>query len=187
VMDRIADLARFCIFISCLAALGASTGCGYSSGSLLPAKHKDIYVDNFKNTVALDGEVTEGNRYTLYRPGLENEVTNAVVDRFVFDGNLKVAKKEDADIILTGELINYVLEPLRYDRNDNVEEYRINISVNMALKDVADEKELWEEANFTGESTYKTTGRFAISEDAARQEAIEDLARRIVERTIEGW
>ena len=106
-------------------------GCGYSTHSLLPSRFKTIYVDNFKNKIDIGKEVTESSRYTLYRPGLENDVTNAIVDRFVFDGNLKVAKKEDADIILKGDLIDYRQEALRYDNVDNVEEYRIKVTVDV--------------------------------------------------------
>ncbi len=165
----------------------SACGCGYTTGSLLPSYLKTIYVDNFKNKIDIDREVTGSSRYMLYRPGLENEVTSDVVDRFVFDGNLKIEKREDADLILTGSLMDYQQEPLRYDDNDNVEEYRVRITVDIELKDVANDKILWTETGFAGEATYKTTGRLAASETTARQEAIEDLARRIVERTIEVW
>lgn len=164
-----------------------SIGCGYSTGSLLPSRLKTIYVDNFKNRIDIGKEVTESARYTLYRPGLENDVTNAIVERFVFDGNLKIMTEEESDLILEGSLVDYTQEALTYDRNDNVEEYRIKITVDVELADIADDNLLWKETGFVGESTYKTTGRFATSEDIAREEAIEDLARRVVERTIEGW
>lgn len=167
--------------------LFTSVGCGYTTGSLLPPRLKTIYVDNFKNKIEIDREVTESARYTLYRPGLENDVTNAVTNRFIFDGNLKIAAKDRADLVLSGELINYTQEAFAYDGEDNVEEYRIKIAVNIKLIDTADNGLMWEENGFTGESTYRTTGRFAASEDTARDEAMEDLAKRIVERTIEGW
>jgi len=162
-------------------------GCGYTTGSLLPPELNTIYVDNFKNAIDIDREVTDDVRYTLYRPGLENDVTGVIVDRFIFDGNLKVANKDMADLILTGELIEYRQEALRYDSDDNVEEYRVKVVVNVQLMDIAKDELMWEEAGFVGESTYMTIGRFVVSEDTARENALEDLARRIVERTIEGW
>ena len=162
-------------------------GCGYSTGSLLPANVTTIYIDNFKNKIDISKEVTESLRYTLYRPGLESDVTNEVVERFVFDGNLRIRSEEDADLMLKGDLIYYGQAALRYDQNDNVEEYRIRITVNMELIETETEKVLWKEVGFSGESTYRTTGRLAKSEDVAREEALEDLARRIVERTVENW
>lgn len=173
------SLALFLIISAC--------GCGYTTGSLLPSYLKTIYVDNFKNKIDIDREVTGSSRYTLYRPGLENEITSEVVNRFVFDGNLKIEKRENADLILTSSLMNYQQEPLRYDKSDNVEEYRVRITVDIELKDVANDKILWTETGFAGEATYKTQGQLATSETTARQKAIEDLARRIVERTIEAW
>lgn len=165
----------------------AIAGCGYTTGSLLPPRLKTIYVDNFKNKIDIGKEVTESTQYTLYRPGLENDVTNAVVERFVFDGNLKIAGRDEANLILRGNLVDYRQEALRYDANDDVEEYRIKVTVDMELIDAANNEPLWKEVGFIGESTYKIKGRFATSEDIARKEAIEDLARRIVERAIEGW
>lgn len=162
-------------------------GCGYSGRSLLPPNLKSIYVDNFKNTIAVGREVTEVKKYAIYRPGIENDITNAVIDRFTFDGNLKIARKDKADLTLEGTLTNYVKEALRYDNADNVEEYRVKVTVDMSLTEAPGGKIMWAEKGFSGEATYNTMGAYAASEDTARDEAIEDLARRIVERTVEGW
>ncbi|MBN1872469.1 MAG: hypothetical protein JW800_07855 [Candidatus Omnitrophica bacterium] len=185
--DKIKPVAKKLFFCLYILALMFTAGCGYSRGSLLPADFKNIYVDNFKNGISIDNEVTEANRYSVYRPGLENYITNEIVERFVFDGNLKISRKDDADLILSGELVDYRLEPLRYDRNDNIEEYRIKIVVNASLRDVSKDSVMWQETGYAGVGSYKTMGRLATSEDAARDEALEDLARRIVERTIENW
>lgn len=163
------------------------SGCGYSGRSLLAPNLKTIYVDNFKNAIAVGREVTEDKKYALYRPGIENDITNAIVDRFTFDGNLMISQKNKADIALEGALTNYVKEALRYDNADNVEEYRIRIVVDMKLIENPGGKIMWTEKGFAGEATYNTIGRYAASEDTARGEAIKDLARRIVERTVEGW
>lgn len=186
--DKIMKSLRELFLLFSVAFLSAVIiGCGYSTRSLLPSRFKTICVDNFKNKIDIGREVTEASRYTLYRPGLENDVTNAIVDRFVFDGNLKIATKEKADLILKGDVVDYKQEALRYDSADNVEEYRIKITVNIELLDVATNEAWWTEKGYIGEETYKTAGRFAVSEDTAREGAIEDLARRIVERTVENW
>lgn len=165
----------------------AFCGCGYTTGSLLPSGLKTIYVDNFKNMIDVGKETTENSKYALYRPGIENDVTSSIVDRFAFDGNLKIATREKADLMLEGKLTDYRKEALRYDNADNVEEYRVKITVEMELIKISDGKVLWTEKAFTGESTYNTTGSFATTEEVARGKALEDLARRVVERTIEGW
>ena len=176
------------LYIIAVLALGLFVaGCGYTSKSLLPPEFKSIYIENFTNKISVDAESTDTRMYRGYRPGMEIEVTNAINDRFLFDGNLRVAKEGRADLIMKGALIDYRKEVLRYDRNDNVEEYRVRIVVSMELKDAKTGKTVWTENNFAGESTYRTSGSLVESENTAILAAIADLARRAVERTVEGW
>lgn len=172
--------------ISVAAALLVS-GCGYTTASLLPASFKTIYVDNFTNSINVTAEQSELRMYRGYRPGMETDITRQVKDRFIFDGNLKLAPLEKANLILKSELIDYRREPLRYDANDNIEEYRIKLIINMELQDAANGEVVWSEKGFAGETTYRVSGTGSKSESAALNDAITDLARRIVERTIEAW
>jgi len=163
------------------------SGCGYTTKSLLPADMKAVYVDNFKNSIRITAEQNNERMYRGYTPGMEIELTKAVIDRFLLDGNLKIASEKEANIIMNGNLIDFRREPLRYDANDNIEEYRITITVNLELEDAKTGNALWKENGFTGETTYTTSGALAKGENAAVRDAISDLARRIVERTIEAW
>ena len=117
---------------------------------------------------------------------MELEATRAIRDKFVFDGNLKVTDQKNADLILKGELVDFRNEALRYNRSDNIEEYRIRIVVNMEMQ-TKDGKTRWKENNFAGESLYRPTGGLAKTETQAITDANDDLARRIVERTVEEW
>jgi len=169
-----------------LAALIFISGCGYTTQSLLPTEFKKIYVDNFVNKIKVTDESSDARMYRGYRPGMEIEMTRKIRDKYVFDGNLKVANREDADLILKGELVDFRHEALRYDRNDNIEEYRVRMVVNMELQ-TKDGKTRWQENNFAGESLYRTSGPLVKTETQAILEAEDDLARRVVERTIEEW
>ncbi len=162
-------------------------GCGYTTHSLLPPHIKKIHVENFKNSIDITGETSDTRIYRTYRPHLEIDITKAIVDKFIFDGNLKITQAQNADAILTGELIDFQREGLRYDEADNVEQYRISIAVSIKLKDVKENKILWEFNRFAGSYEYYTTGSQAKSEEVAINGAIDDLARRIVEQTIEVW
>jgi len=162
-------------------------GCGYTTQSLLPPSFKTIYVDNFKNSINVADEQSNIRMYRGYLPGMETNITRAVRDRFLLDGNLKVATEEHADIILRAELIDYRRDVMKYDINNNVEEYRVKLIVNMTLEDTKTGKVVWEEKGFAGETIYDTQGQYVKSEDSAVTDTIADLARRIVERTIEAW
>ena len=163
------------------------TGCGYTTGSLLPPRLKTIHVENFINKIDVSKESSDRYAYEIYRSGLESDITSAVIEQFIFDGNLSIMDMESANLILTGSLINYAKEALRYDKFDNVEEYRMRVTVNMELKDTSTGEILWKEHGFSGESTYRTGGTLAKSEDDAVKDTVQDLAERIVEKTTEGW
>ncbi len=177
------------MFVSILIVFLAMSccGCGYTTGSLLPSHIKKIRVENFKNSIDITEEVSEIQTYKAYKPRMEQDITKAIIDRFIFDGNLKIALAENADIILTGELIDFRREALSYDEDDNIEQYRIVVFVSIKLKDIKMNKILWQYDSFAGSYEYYTTGSQAKSEETAINEAIDDLARRIVEQTIEVW
>jgi hypothetical protein len=162
-------------------------GCGYTTGSLLPSHIKSIYVDNFTNSIPITEEATDRTLYKTYRPRLELDITKAVIDKYIFDGHLKIAQKQNADIVLEGSLVNFRREPTKYGESNTIDQYRIAIMVNMKLTDVKNNKVMWEENNFAGSDYYYTSGPQAKSESNAVTAAIDDLARRVVERTVEVW
>jgi hypothetical protein len=165
----------------------ASAGCGYTTRSMITNKYRTIYVTPFLNKVNITNEVNSGSKYRIYRPTIESDITNYVNNRYLFDGNLRPAEEGLADLILKGEVVEFRKDPLRYDDSDNVSEYRINLVVNISLWDRQESKLLWQENNFTGDTTYFTSGAQAKSEDTAVVDALNDLSRRIVERTVEQW
>lgn len=166
-------------------------GCGYSVRSLAYEKSTKIYIKPFENKVDLNitDEYSDKNPYRLYRAGMETKITDAVINRFLLDGYLKVVSAEEqADLVLKGELISYEKQPLKFNEaTKDVEEYRANIVVNMAMTDVKKNKVLWTENGFVGYAEFALVGPRAISEDAAIKDAVDDLARRVVERTVEDW
>lgn len=168
------------------------SGCGYTTRSMLSGKYSTIYITPFLNKVDITQESYSASKYRIYRPMLETNITKRVINRYLFDGNLKLVKEEKADLVLKGELIEYRKDPLTYNADsDDVSEYRINIYVNLSLWDMKENRLLWQENNYNGNSSYFTSiasnNVIKVSEDVAVTNAIEDLARRIVERTVEQW
>ncbi len=174
-------------FVVLLAGTLALAGCGYSTKSLFSDEFKTIYVDNFKNMINITAEQTNLRMYRGYRPGMEVDMRKTVIEKFLIDGNLKISKEDKADLILKANFIDYKREAIGWDSNDNVEEYRIKLVVDMELIDVKNGRTKWTEKGFTGEKDYRTTGGLATSESSALIEAEKDLARRIVERIVEEW
>jgi hypothetical protein len=166
-------------------AAACLAGCGYTTRSMVGTHYRTVYVEPFVNRIDFSSETD--TRFRLYRPGLETEITRALVNRFLLDGNLRPGTLEKADLVLTGELVAFKKDPVRYTDNDDISEYRINIIVNISLKDTATGRILWTEGSFTGDTTYFVSGAQAQSEVSAVNTALADLARRVVERVVEDW
>ncbi len=80
-------------------------GCGYTTRSMLSGKFSTIYINPFLNKVDVTQESYSNNKYRIYRPMLETDITKKVINRYLFDGNLKPVKEAQADLVLKGELV----------------------------------------------------------------------------------
>ncbi len=176
----------FSVVAVCLGLIGIwFSGCGYTTSSALPSNLRTIYVDHFKNNINFE---SAARAQTAYIPLLEVDIRSAVINRFQFDGNLSViSDKNTADLVLIGELVEYNRYPLRYNDEDDVQEYRLQLVMKLIMTDTATGEPLWSSARFIGEQDYFIQGANAISEETAVSQATVDLARRIVEKTIENW
>ncbi len=165
------------IFLLLMAVVVA--GCGYSTRSLLPEHYRTVFVPPFENKINYMAQDTR----QVYIPGLETRVREAIVDRYLFDGNLHVVPQDEASLVLKGQLLAFEREELRLDQNEGVKEYRIRVIVALTLWDPATKETVWQEPSFAGEATYYT----ADPESAAIDAALKDLALRVVARTVENW
>ena len=174
------EMRKFLLYCVLSVAL-VLPACGYSARSSLPSNIKTISVLPFANKIDF-----QSGKPNVYVPLLEVKAHDAVVNQFLFDGNLRIAKEQSGDLVLKGELISYNRGALRYTDNNDVQEYRITVTVSLTMFDDQGQV-LWSEPSFSGEASYFLTGPTATSEAGAVESAVEDLAKRIVERTVEDW
>lgn len=174
-------MKKFFLVVALLAM--TFTGCGYTTGSLISSRFRTIFVAPFENKI----DYMNQERRTVYIPQLESKVHSAVIDRFMFDGNLRVMEEGNSDLVLKGKVLSFEREELRLTSSEDVKEYRLRVTVALIMWDPVNEKAVWEDPGFSGETTYYTTGSLAKSEGQAIQDVLTDLARRIVERTVEDW
>lgn len=176
------------IFINMFIAISLFfAGCGYTTSSLLPDNLEAVYVQNFTNKISPAAEISNRRTSYSYRPGIENDVTRAVIDAFMFDRNLKVEKEDAASLTLKGTLVDFRQYPLSYSDNDDVEEFRMEVYVDVELYDNSAGKLMWKEERFMGQTSYAVGGPNRKTEAEAQRAAVKDLARRIVERTVNEW
>ena len=174
----------FLVTVSCLLL----SSCGYTATRILPAYYRTIYVESFQNRIPIAEEIGERVGFVSNFPEIEERVTREVINRFLFDGNLRVTNQPDkADLVLTGNLLDFYRQPLRRKDDDStVEEYRLNLTASVTLRDRKG-KLLLEQPALIGDSTYFVTGPTARTETAAVDELVTDFSRRVVEWVIEYW
>ena len=155
-------------------------GCGYTQDVKLPNDIKTITVETFKN------EIPPQEQFA-YRPGLEIDLRNALVERFLQDGNLKVVDESQADAILKGSIIAYEQEGLRFDNLESIEEYRLFLVVKFQLIDRRTNKVIINEPNFSGRAEFFVNRNPANNRRTSANAATFDLARSLVDRIVEEW
>ena len=168
-------------------AIAFMAGCGYNTASLLPPELNSIHVANFVNKIDPTREVSDKRMSYNYWPGLENQITRGVIDGFIFDRHLDVKPEAKAVLSLKGELVDFRQYPLSYDGNENVEELRVQILVNLELYNNETGELLWKEVNFMGWSSYNLSGPETRNEAEGVRAAVKDISLRIVERVVENW
>jgi len=166
------------LFLILIVALGS--GCGYTNRAILPNGIKSIAIPPFQNNIPPQEIFT-------YEGGLEIDVTEAVIDRILFDGNLKVEDIKKADARLEGKLTNYYQEALRFNSLDGVQEYRLYMVCDLQLIDQRTNTLIWHEPSFSGDTEYFIEGVLTKPESTAVKAVMKDLAKNIVDRIIEDW
>ena len=158
----------------------ALSGCSYTRKTVLPRNIKTIYVETVKNK--LDAE-----KLYAYQPGLEMDITNAVIQRLQQDGTVKVVEQKKADAILKTDLVSLEQEGLRFTSLEGVAQYRLFIVVRLNLVEAKTGNVIWEEPNFSGDTEYYVTTVTSIGEQKAAVDAVHRLAYNIVDRIVEDW
>lgn len=156
------------------------TSCGYTQKVVLPGGIQTIYVPTFRNAIP-------AAEIYAYRPGLEMDITNAVIKRFNFDGNLRVVRKEKADAVLEGAIIAYEQEPLRYTTADRPLEQRLHLVVDIKLVNQKTGEVIFHEPNFSGSTLFELNDEQGARRISAAEDAVTALAKNIVDRVVEDW
>lgn len=159
-------------------------GCGYTTRGFV-YKEKMIYISPVINKVNITSERRAYSSYNTYPILVEKRLTNALINKFNVDGNLKVTDTKSNSLRLKCEIRNYDKESLRYADNDNVTEQRLRLYVHCDLYNK--DGELLKSKNVVGDTTYFLSGKLAKTESSAQTDLIDDTARRIVEAVVEEW
>ena len=152
------------------------SGCGYTaSPALLPPHLKTVAIPVFENGT------TEAR--------LEEEITNAVILRFVQDNHLKVVDEKSANSVIRGKVTQFKDAVFGFTNQATSNEYRVTIAVEVTFKDMVKNRELWSGEIVKTANYYvvDVPGQKAQTELDGRQEAINKISDEILSRSVEGW
>lgn len=167
---RTAFVRRAAVAAALLAA-AAAAGCGYSSASLVPDRYRTISVEVFSNGTP--------------RHDLEYEVTRAVVEELQSRTHLRVVDRDmPHDLTLTGTLRDVDEDVASRRAFQRIRESDVFVTADVEVSDstgraVVEKRKITEREAFVP----------VIGEEvrSARQEAVRELAERIVRTLEQGW
>lgn len=165
----------FCGLIICFA------GCGYTlvgQGSL-PKHIKTIAIPIFTNK-------------TLEK-GVEDIITQAIIEKFVKDGKVRLVSETEADALVTGSIQLYKSdEAMTYNEQNEIASYKLVVKVNVELRDLVNDKVLWEMENLTEDDEFAggpdvNPTQEEENEEKALKELADELAQRVLSLSVEGF
>jgi outer membrane lipopolysaccharide assembly protein LptE/RlpB len=152
-----------------LALMLLLAGCGYhfqGRDAELPGAVHTLYVELLTNAT--------------FEPFLENELTNAVVERFSRNPRLQIVEDRNrADAILSGTIASYGNYALAYDQNDAIAEYRSQMSLDAVLRRADNAEALWK-GNVAWAEEYSSSIDKTL-QDARENAAIQSISERLAE------
>ena len=119
---------------------------------------------------------------------LEDRLTISVVDEFLNNGQYSIVNEGQADGVLAGEIMRYILLPVQYDTQLVPTVYRMEVLLNLRFIDKTTNETIWQEPGLVQVYTYSaSTLPGGMSEEQAREQLWKNFAKMIVKRTIQGF
>ncbi len=147
-------------------------GCSYYSVSgSLPSHIKTVAVPLFENeTVEID--IVEG-------------ITSEVIDAIIKDGNMKVVSEFQADAIVDGTIIDIIEEADTFSKDEQADQFKIRVFAEVQFFDRKKNNVIWEEKRMEGWARFDASD--VSSRELGIEEALEMLAKEIIDKTVSGW
>ncbi|MEW5803231.1 MAG: LptE family protein [bacterium] len=166
----------FLIFLSM-----ALTACGYrilEKPLSWPESIRLIYVETIRNQ--------------SMEPGLDTVFTDALIQEFWHWGTtVRIVNRDEAQAVLSGVIHEYAADQsLSFDRDHNIREYRLTIRADLYMEEISTGKTIWQEKDIVIQGDYQffkdDLARTRTKEYQARQKAVRDLARRLLDQRFMG-
>lgn len=168
--------SRHCLLmrLACV-LLPVISGCGVysaSSGRVDEAIRR-VAVDYFENRTA--------------EADLGIELAELVITALQDDNTLKVVDYPAADCVLEGTVTRYFLRQASITPDQQVDEFQIQITVELTFRVKATGKTIFEKRRFTGTGNYFLNDPGGSSEGSAKKVAVDEIIKDILAQIVEDW
>jgi hypothetical protein len=170
---------------ACLLAAASTVACGYAlagRGSFLPDSIRTIGIPVFANRTAVFN--------------LETQLTERVRSEFIGRGRYRIVPESaGVDALLVGEVTDVSITPMSFTGQQLASRYVITMTARVELRDVRDNKVLWENPALMFRQEYEAQGSQAeldpnafFGQDAnALERMTTDFSRTIVSSILEAF
>jgi S-methylmethionine-dependent homocysteine/selenocysteine methylase len=118
-------------------------------------------------------------------PGVREDLTNKVIDRFIAENVLQVVPESKADLLITGTIMSIQERAAIITTEEDVEQFEVYVNVKVKCTEIKSGKVWWE----------KTLRRFGTMEGIgnidARNDAIEsalvEITQDVIDNTLANW
>lgn len=168
-----------CFFSTLIVTAALLTGCGhYQFGTTLSESLRDVYVPSVRNE---SGE-----------PGVEHEVTRALLSEIRREGTMRIVPEDRASTRLDVVVVAYKQDSIRYNRGntDLSEEYRMVLRATATftnLQAIDPDQAIVLEQVLEGDETFLRGIDTITAMQRCLPEAAKDLAERIVDACVSAW
>ena len=149
-------------------------GCGYTlvgQGSL-PRHIETIAIPTFDNT-------------TLEQ-GVEDVMTQAMIDVFVRGGKMQLVMENSADALLIATIRSYNAdEAIEFNDQNDPLKYRLTVTIDVKLRDLTSENTIWQAEQLQGTADFLGGPDYNLAEqNEYAREALEKLAKEMAEKVF---
>jgi outer membrane lipopolysaccharide assembly protein LptE/RlpB len=157
---------KFWLLISLLLS-----GCGYhliGTGSTLPEHLKTLSIPVFTNSSS--------------QPEIHRELTSAIIDAYITDGRVKIVRKGQADMLMTGNLSYYELKTVSFTSDNFATGYIVKLGVDVEVIDKVKDRPYLKQ-NLQTEWNY-TASADIVDNESARLAALDEAYRVLGNRLV---
>lgn len=155
-----------CAFLTIAVLLG---GCGYYFPHVYDGPTRVIYMPNWKNRTN--------------QLGLDSKIDQSLSRWFQKSNSIVLTKnKDEADLILAGEIVDIDLPSISWDGNAQATEVKVVMQVRYVLKDIKADTIIWEVPSEVWTEEYSASGGSAVmadNEGNALARILTDMSERI--------